>query len=1142
MGEENRDEGEDLLFATMVIVSVGSIIYFNLAKLGIPYTVAMFIFGIVLGLLSLVMADWYDRFFVYFAEIPPRLLFHIFLPVLIFEGSYGVKPFALKTVFKHAVILATVGLIINTIIVAAAVRYFVYPEWSWYAAILLGSILSATDPVAVVTLLKDLGIDANITAVVDAEALMNDGTAIICFELLLPATLKGHMDGTAGSLFVDCLRLTVLAGVFGYVVGVVVLKLLRTCENNPLVSTLQTVSFAYMAYFVADEVLKTSGVLTLFTMGSYLAKNYPSMFPGSHASLMTSTWHFLVHTLNTVIFCLVGIVIARRSFDDFNFVVLGTMLFMYAVCVLARMFMITVLLPVMNFGSSWKLGWREVSLQVYGGLRGGVATILALMVADEDALPESMKKGFLHITCGIVVLTIVVNATTSANVVRRLDLQAKPKHRLEQMKFGLRHVNAVIQHALHEVKHDVLLRTANWMLVHEIVEGMANPYEEMTCIEEEDTQAFTAQVMRVFKTSVFHLRDNDRCTEDVLCTLFMLAQRHISSKTLSSITELNEHMEYPAHVRWLDRTVTFEWAKSQVLKSKKQHDTFFFGLLLAYGEALDRVEHIVPDYAKSAEQVAMVSAWLERERQEMSHLIQIFQEEKPQAAVAVFTAIAAAQVMKEAEEAIHKLHHHKGFAEFDTGALEAALHEAKHPITRLAAQLDPSTPAEMFALSPIGMGIGEMTLNILSRSWAVHKARAEQTVEIGRAVGVLVRGIASVVANHDAPLVPGSVWGAESHVVQGRKAPPVVATTDIEYITLEPESVKQWIGDDPLFAANVQFTAARSIAEDLLINICRFASLDEEHIGQLCRDGKLITAPHDGYSLPQGETDDEVTFYIRGADASGLISEGMAPFVVPRCASFLWKRGAILFRVEAGYARGRGGGHGHGTRGRTQSTINNSLLSAPSATAFIADPDAAALAGAAASEAEMRQMPSEAITYDPSKCATPVPYFNRAQLHLIVALEQLQHVAEDYTNHPNFHRRQAVVRAVDHTLQLLSRFCVNVFHCEEAVYRLGKVADWQAKQQAKHDALQALISDWMARRAKDDGLFFGEMLEAMTHFATEHFPEDARDLADAARVIGAEKLATLRNEMDFREIAEAAKPAAAAAAAAAAASGAPSAS
>ena len=128
------------------------------------------------------------------AEMDAHLLLFIFLPPLIFESAYNVNGTHFSKVVFAAVVYAVPGLIICSSI-TALVLMGLYPEWSILQAALLGSLLSATDPVAVVALLKKVGTGSLLDTLIEAESLLNDGTAMVAFTVLFEAVKAGQVEG-----------------------------------------------------------------------------------------------------------------------------------------------------------------------------------------------------------------------------------------------------------------------------------------------------------------------------------------------------------------------------------------------------------------------------------------------------------------------------------------------------------------------------------------------------------------------------------------------------------------------------------------------------------------------------------------------------------------------------------------------------------------------------------------------------------------------------------------------------------------------------------------------------------------------------------------------------------------------------------
>ncbi|KAG5478691.1 hypothetical protein LSCM1_06095 [Leishmania martiniquensis] len=520
-GAEGREEGgcrsaaalENLsvviLFVTMLIFLGGTFFMTHRRRIPLPYTVVLFLYGIVVG----GVARWlYPDVSDALGSIPPELLFYIFLPVLIFEGSYAMNIHALRRVFPQVVLLATVGVLINTALLALPVK-LCFQGWSWYAALLLGSLLSATDPVAVVALLKELGVDKCMTAMVDGEAVMNDGTAIILFSLLLPAASRGFVDMSAGRIVVRCAWLALLPIALGPLFGFLQSFWLRRTGDG-LTKACITVSVTYVSYYIAAELLSTSGVLTLFFQGIFLSYYCPSLFPGREGNIISSAWEFLVHLGNTVLFSLVGVILVADVLPTLKALDIFVVMALYLAMLLSRLLMLEVLSPVLNL-FAYKFDQRRIALMVHAGLRGGVAATLALAV-NQEGLGEGVD--ILKVTSGIVLLTLLVNASTSAAVVERLGFKTKPAYLLAKMEYAMELMRSSQEHALEGLKRDTKYRNASWMQVEKFVRHhIRNPFRSVGVdVEESEDKMVNRMLMSAFKTALWWQRDREVITETVM--------------------------------------------------------------------------------------------------------------------------------------------------------------------------------------------------------------------------------------------------------------------------------------------------------------------------------------------------------------------------------------------------------------------------------------------------------------------------------------------------------------------------------------------------------------------------------------------------------------------------------------------------
>ncbi|CAN0890973.1 Sodium/hydrogen exchanger 7 [Linum grandiflorum] len=144
----------------------------------VPYTVALLIIGIALGSLEYGTSHKLGKIgdgIRLWASIDPDLLLAVFLPALLFESSFSMELHQIKRCMAQMLLLAGPGVLLSTFFLGSALKLTFPYSWSWKTSLLLGGLLSATDPVAVVALLKELGASKKLSTIIEGESLMNDG-------------------------------------------------------------------------------------------------------------------------------------------------------------------------------------------------------------------------------------------------------------------------------------------------------------------------------------------------------------------------------------------------------------------------------------------------------------------------------------------------------------------------------------------------------------------------------------------------------------------------------------------------------------------------------------------------------------------------------------------------------------------------------------------------------------------------------------------------------------------------------------------------------------------------------------------------------------------------------------------------------
>lgn len=193
-----------------------------------------------------------------------------------------------------------------------AISFFVpgYEKWTWASALMFGALISATDPVAVVALLHELKTSKRFSTLVDAESLLNDGTGIVCFMLFYGITVWGRNDELTPIL--EFCQVVAGGAILGFIAACLVIWFITRVNSEEMIQNSVIILSAYLVFILAQLYLGISGVIALVAFGltiAYVGK--PRLKPQANI-FMGSFWELLTYIANTLIFIIVGIVIAEK--------------------------------------------------------------------------------------------------------------------------------------------------------------------------------------------------------------------------------------------------------------------------------------------------------------------------------------------------------------------------------------------------------------------------------------------------------------------------------------------------------------------------------------------------------------------------------------------------------------------------------------------------------------------------------------------------------------------------------------------------------------------------------------------------------------------------------------------------------------
>jgi monovalent cation:H+ antiporter, CPA1 family len=368
----------------------------------VPYPVLLAAGGILIGLVPGLRLP----------PIGPDLILLVFVPGLVFEASLNLDLAEVRRRAAPIALLATVGVFMTVLGIAAPAHYGLRLDWP--SAFLLGAIVAATDPIAVVNLLRRLRTPAGLEAILDGESLFNDGTGVAVFAAVLGTIVTGRPSVLdAGVRFL----LVTGAGVaVGGIVGAAAAALLRVAREAEL-EILVTLVVAYGAYLAADLV-HASGVVAVVVAGVVVA--WTESRPGREKTTqLRGFWSLLAFVLNAILFLVVGVALPATAVLSAGALVLGAYLIMFA----ARAVPVYGLLALADLEAR-SIPWRWRHMIQWGGLRGGLAVALALSVRGTSGVDASVPV----IAYGMVLLSLLVQGGLLIPVADLLRLRARPLH------------------------------------------------------------------------------------------------------------------------------------------------------------------------------------------------------------------------------------------------------------------------------------------------------------------------------------------------------------------------------------------------------------------------------------------------------------------------------------------------------------------------------------------------------------------------------------------------------------------------------------------------------------------------------------------------------------------------------------------
>ncbi len=412
----------DLYYSFSVLIVLAAVFsYLNLRYLKLPSTIGIMLIAMIASLSLVALGSFYPHLSVEFSNIIAsvdfsQVLMGAMLNFLLFAGAIHISLHDLRKQKLPIMIFSTVGVIISTVVVGTLL-YLVLPllhvQIPFIQCLLFGALISPTDPIAVIAILKKAGIRKSLEIKVAGESLFNDGVAVLLFAVLLQLSLGNEVDITfihISGLFVQEAGGGLFVGLMLGYIGSQAIKRINS-YNVTVIITLAIV----MGGYLVTKYLHISGPLTMVAAGLVVGNYGKAMaMSAMDKDYLDKFWELIDEILNAMLFLIIGFELLLIP-ELQQYWQIGCVSIL--IVILARFF--SIWLPIRFFPKIGKFDRRTITILVWGGLRGGVSVALALAI--DDSLHKDL---ILSITYYVVVFSIVVQGLTIGKLAKYATAKA----------------------------------------------------------------------------------------------------------------------------------------------------------------------------------------------------------------------------------------------------------------------------------------------------------------------------------------------------------------------------------------------------------------------------------------------------------------------------------------------------------------------------------------------------------------------------------------------------------------------------------------------------------------------------------------------------------------------------------------------
>jgi Na+:H+ antiporter len=487
---------ETLIIELLLIASIVAII---VRRLQVPYTVALVLVGLLITTQSTLQV-----------ELTPELILALFVPPLVFEAAFHMNFHELRHNLVPILIMAVPGVLLTMLLVGGIVSWGT--GLALPAALIFGVITAATDPVAVVSVFRSLGVPKRLSVLIEGESLFNDGTALVLFNLILAVIATGQFSISVG--VINFVRVAMGGVVTGLVLGWAISRLIARIDDYLIETTLTTV-LAFGSYLIAEQ-LHFSGVLAVVAAGLVNGNLGSQGMSPTTRIVLFNFWEYVAFLANSLIFLLIGLEVDIPALLNawqpiawaIGGIILARVVVVYGFSLLSRW-----------FSEPISLRWQHVL--TWGGLRGALSLALALSLPAYFGPERTLLRTMAF---GVVLFTLLAQATTIRSLVHRLHIITRGS---EQLEYEARHARLTALRSaedhLERRYREGLISNHAWEILRPkleeqnalLAESVRESLRAAPALEAEEMEVARREILRAQRSAFMGLRREGVISDEV---------------------------------------------------------------------------------------------------------------------------------------------------------------------------------------------------------------------------------------------------------------------------------------------------------------------------------------------------------------------------------------------------------------------------------------------------------------------------------------------------------------------------------------------------------------------------------------------------------------------------------------------------